>query len=711
MSAIDPNLPPPSETEVITDVPHPDDGHGNGGNGHGKSTALRGLMRLGEAVEIDLERRLPAYSNNYVGCYAAKSLGSDSRDLIAYVCEPQFTPRNRQGPSYANLSNPSLLPLVASGVGSVQETGVSRFVFIYEDVLGNPIANNDINYCGGMRQDKLMEKVVNPLIGALKDMRDADLTHGAIRPGNLFDGGKENYDNVILGDCLSLPGSMSQPIMFEPIDRAMAQPTGRGLGSNQDDLYSFGVTVALLARTRDPMKGKVDVDVIGHKMQFGTYATLVSPEEHFSSSMVELLRGLLIDDRRLRWTMDDVLTWMDGRRLSPKQAPKKQKAARALSFHGKSYSQPNMLGRDLFTRVQETVQLVESGDLEQWIKRSLEDDLMLSRYLAGIRSAEDQGRGASFWDRLVSRMGLVLDPTSPIRFKNIAVTGEGISTALAEAFVSKKDITTFKEILSSSLISFWMNILTDLNYDMAPFFNRFETCRNYIHQPAIGFGLERVLYFLNEDVHCLSPAIERFYVRTPEEFLEACEVIAALPDDKRPTQMMDRHSTAFLSAKDRKICEPFLFDLASTEPYRHVLGTLQVLASIQRYYRMPNMPNLGLWVAQKIEPLYERYHDAENRKMLRQKIDEVADKGDLSRILSTIDNAELLRTDLLNFRRAMRDYRLLINEKDELIKRLSNVTYFGRREGRETSVILSGIIATMMIIGVIVMYMNGARLL
>ncbi|HEY8963561.1 MAG TPA: hypothetical protein VIN59_03760, partial [Alphaproteobacteria bacterium] len=280
---------------------------------------LRGRMMFGDSIEIDLGKRLISYSNNYVGAYSAKSLGSDGRELIAYVCEPMFTPRNRQGPAYAGITNPSLLHLIGSGIGRIPETGVARFVFIYENVLGKAIADKNVGFCGGMKSEKVMDKIVVPLIGALKDLRDNDIVHGAIRPTNMFDGGKENYDYVMLGDCLSTPASLAQPVLLEPIDRAMASPTGRGIGTNQDDLYALGVSIALLVRTRDPMRAKSDADIIQNKMQYGTYATLLAPEDHLPGGMVELLRGLMMDDRRLRWTLDDVLTWMDGRRLSPKQ--------------------------------------------------------------------------------------------------------------------------------------------------------------------------------------------------------------------------------------------------------------------------------------------------------------------------------------------------------------------------------------------------------
>jgi len=687
-----------------------DSAHSDVNAGGFKGTPLKGRMMFGDTIEIDLSTRLAKYSNQYVGAYMAKSISADAREYIAYVCEPQYTPRNRLGPSYASVANAALLRLIGSGIGRIVDQNLKRFVFIYENALGNPIAETDLSVAMGMKAERVMERVVHPIIGVLKDLRDNDIVHGGIRATNIFDGGKENYDHVVLGECLSLPPSMAQPSIYEPIDRALAQPTGRGLATNQDDLYSLGVTITLLIRTKDPMKGKTDAEILQNKMQYGTFSTLLDAGEHISGALLELLRGLLYDDRAQRWTLDEVLSWLDGRRLSPKQSSKKLKAARPMPFNGKTYSYPALLARDLFQRPQEAVQLIDSGDLYQWIKRSLDDELMLLRFDNAVASAEEGGRTGTYWDRLISRMAIALDPDGPIRYKNLSLTGEGISTAMAEAFVMNKDLTTYSEIFNGTLLSFWMATLTDLNHDVASFVSRFEACRNYVRQPGPGFGLERVLYFLNPDVHCLSPVISKFYARSPEEFLQAAEEIAA-DTAHRPGRLMDRHSIAFLCVKDRKVAEPYLYDLASNEPYKYTLGTLQCLAAIQRYYKMPPMRNLTQWMADFIEPVFDRFHDRDVRRELRKKVAEVRDRGDLAKLLSILDNAELLRVDLVNFRNAMRQYRALVQERDDLGIRARDIKFYGRREGRETSVIVAGFIATLLIVGVIILYFNGARIL
>jgi hypothetical protein len=153
-------------------------------------------------------------------------------------------------------------------------------------------------------------------------------------------------EKVILGDLIATPPSFAQPALFEPIERAQCAPLGRGLGTFEDDLYSLGVTLTVLLRTRDPMEGLSDEGIIREKVEQGSYAALTG-RERFTGAILELLRGLLYDDRAQRWTLDDVVSWLDGQRLSPKQSSKKLKAARQIQFHGERYNRPSLLAADL----------------------------------------------------------------------------------------------------------------------------------------------------------------------------------------------------------------------------------------------------------------------------------------------------------------------------------------------------------------------------
>src|SRR3954466_8276049 len=81
------------------------------------------------------------------------------------------------------------------------------------------------------------------------------------------------------------------------------------------------------------------------------------------------------------------------------------------------------------------VPLVENGELDRWLRRSLGDDVRAEAVASAVEPAGVAGRGANFEDRLISRGGLAVQPAGPIRYKQKSVMVDGFGAALADAFV------------------------------------------------------------------------------------------------------------------------------------------------------------------------------------------------------------------------------------------------------------------------------------
>ena len=86
---------------------------------------------------------------------------------------------------------------------------------------------------------------------------------------------------------------------------------------------------------------------------------------------------MLQDDPVRRWDIDEVLAWTEGRRLSPKQGRKENKAARPIEFNNNKYDRAINLAIDLRKDVSSGAAIILEGDLEQWIERSLDDKDLL----------------------------------------------------------------------------------------------------------------------------------------------------------------------------------------------------------------------------------------------------------------------------------------------------------------------------------------------
>ena len=56
----------------------------------------------------------------------------------------------------------------------------------------------------------------------------------------------EEMTEIVIGENLTSPPGYDQPSIFEPIERAMSHPAGRGVGTSRDDIYAMGVTIGIL---------------------------------------------------------------------------------------------------------------------------------------------------------------------------------------------------------------------------------------------------------------------------------------------------------------------------------------------------------------------------------------------------------------------------------------------------------------------------------
>ncbi len=661
---------------------------------------------LNDAIEILYDKRMPHLDHGPVAAYGARNKGEvEGFPYFALICENNLVPRTRQAPLIAGINSPGLARLIASGVCYWPPGGGERYAFVYENNLGHPILKPGDSGLG-WRAEQVLQTVIRPAVLALSDLRDADVYHGSIRPSNMFDGGAKVVERVIFGDCLSTPPSYTQPAVYESIERAMADPLSRGRGTYEDDLYSFGVSLAVLLRHRDPMEGMNDEEIVKHKIENGSYTALTG-NERFTGAILELLRGLLYDDPSQRWTLAEISSWLDGQRLSPKQITKKIKAARPLQFNNDKYFRPSILAMDLNKNQPEAVHMVENGALGQWIERSLEDRTISNRLQESLDAAQETGRGPGYWDRLLARVSIALDISAPLRYKGLVLNPDGIPFAMADAMIRKKDIQPYIDIINQQLVTYWVTIQNDALVDIGALVSRFDSSRAFLKQQTMGYGIERCLYFLCQEAPCISDILKGYYVRSPEDLMYAYEDIAKKPN--RPHLFIDRHIAAFLSVKDKRVIDPFLADLNAGEFHRRIMGNVKVLALLQKRSHIDSLPGVAAWAAEILKPVYERLHDRHLREKLKQKIDRTAAAGDLNRVAAILDDPMMRQNDMLEFKQAMRDYSSMRDELAKLEADLSKPQSFGREAGHEYAAIASAVIGGIAIMAVAFMhFMKGS---
>lgn len=651
---------------------------------------------LNDEIEILPDKRLPHLDQGEVKAYAARSVRRDRPgSYFALLCEKHLIPRVRAITQFSAILNKSIAKFVASGVVDWSPEGAQRYVFIYEDTLGKPLMKYPDRGGLGWKQDMVMNVVIKPMINLLQDLRDADLAHGNIRPSNMFDGGLPIIEHVILGECLSTPPCSVSSSVFMTVEKYGAHPISRGLPTHEDDMYAFGASLAMILRERDPLEGMSDEEIFHRKVEHGSYITLTD-KNRFAGGILELLRGLLYDDRSQRWAIEDVLKWMEGQRLTPKQSARKQKAQRALELSGNKYYNTEFLVADLQKDQVSAARLVESGELGQWITRSLEDKLVHARVEQAIETAQEFGKSTGYNDRLLCRVGIALNPEFPIRYKTIATKVEGFSYALAQAFALKQDLQPYADFINQQIVMFWIQHQTDMRLDVGSLTSRFDNCRMYLRQITIGYGIERCLYFMCPDSPCMSDKLAGYYVRTPEDLLEALERISEHP--KRPDLFLDRHSIAFLSVKDRKVTDQWLVDLNAPEFYKRVRANIRCIAAIQERSRMRMFPGVTRWAADMLPPVFEHYHDREFREKIKNHVAKLKESGDIVKLAALLDDETVTKQDNALYLEARKEYYTLRKEEHLLEANLQRPDKFGKATGHEIAAVVSSIIAAIIIL-------------
>lgn len=655
--------------------------------------------------EIDASTPLPHFHSGIVKAYRARHTKGQG-DFLAYVSEPDLVPRHSKMDVYEGIINPQLCRIAHRGKGFWPPDQKEQYFLIYHDNFGAPYLEADEEEALDLKSDFVTENVLKPFVGILQDFRDKDFVHGNINLRNVFQGGDSSSARMLLGDCLATPTGVRQNVAYEPIDRGMTDPVSRGPGRLSSDIYAFGVLLAAMLREHDPFRGLEPDQIVRKKIELGSYAA-VTGKERFTGPILELLRGVLHDDCDQRWTIDEILVWMDGRRLTPKQAARKVVAQRPIVFNNKKYTQPITLAMDIEMNPHEARRLVEDGELKNWFERAMEKPELYEKIESVLLFAGEAVHVKGQEDKLVSHLSMGIDPDAPIRFKGMRMHPDGIGSALAQTYVLKKNLNVFVDLINQNTVMSWIKIQSS-NVDIGGLVNKFDKCRMSLRQSKIGFGLERCLYVLNPECRCLSDKLKNYYVLSPEDMLHAFEDLCQ--KGKEPAVFIDRHIAAFLSMKDNKVIDSYLADLAAPEHYKIVQGSLNCFALIQKRSSLPKFPGIASAFADQLNVVYKRYHDRTVREALKKNISRYAQEGDLVKMAGLLDNAEVKQKDFVAFKRALKEYRDLENEYKKLEAGLNNKSTFGTATGQEVSAVISSALGGLIILFVSFLYFSGGGL-
>ncbi|MBV6633409.1 MAG: hypothetical protein KI792_10325 [Alphaproteobacteria bacterium] len=681
----------------------PDQNAGAGKAPGGSAPGSNAVVAIGGAYEVDPKKPLPALSSPGTKAFEARSKTDPKKQLFALVCQGPMPVRLPILQSMVGLDNAHLIKLAHSGIVVWPPDQVQRVVMLFQRPVGSRLTGEDGR--GEIwTHDQVTQKLIAPMVSVLRDLESRKICHGAIRPSNMF-APKGLAEGVVLGECVTQPVGYHQPVLYETLQRGMADPAGRGVGATSDDLYALGMTILTLLQGEPPLAGMSDEDILDRKLVYGSFYALVQ-KSRVPTNMLEPLRGLLNDDPFERWTLEDIESWLGGRRLSPRPPEPPRKAVRPFEFGAHVAWEARGLARVLSRDPATAHRLYEQGEVEAWMRRALGEKNITEIVVAELEAAGNAPRNQREPEVVVSRCGIAMAPDGPIRLRGRAAFPSGIGGLLTEAVVNKRDPSAPVQMILAGMSGHWGMLQKKHKIEPSSKPMDLEQLRNLLERSGFGFGLERALYELDDSIPCQSPMLDKHYVLTPNDLLRALERLA--PVKSRHGMPIDAHIAAFLMVRFRKLEDWLLKSLNDQlDPGRSVVAMAQILGSMQERLGNKKLPGLSKWIVGLADPAIDRLHNHDARKKLKAKVEELAEEGMITPIAQALDDPTTMNQDAVQYGKAQAKFAKIVDEIAKLEEEISDPDLLARGFGRELAAVVSGMLGALGTFGVIGYYMFG----
>jgi eukaryotic-like serine/threonine-protein kinase len=642
-------------------------------------------VRLHDRFDIQYDKPLVEYRTRTAPAFEAVDAKSRASRYFALICDPRQPIRAEAAARLRVLRSQNVLTPIDMGPVDWAPSNRRQLAIIYEQPIGGRLADTADGPMKPWSEESIVANILAPLILGIAEMEKEGLAHRGINPANIFFR-DPNRRVAMLGDCVSAAPGLLQPAVYETIEGAMADQSGRGGGGPGADLYALGVLVLHLYQGKMPMAGLPVAEIVEEKLKRGSYQTLVE-EGRVSLNLGELVRGLVCDDPQGRWRLQDLHMWLDGRRLTPKPQPQPVRAARGFDLAGESCS----TGRHLSwvmdrTGEESAARVMRSQAFEIWLTRTLADRKIMDGVSAAFATRADSTvRGPAQTSQFVARVQMALDPPAPIRYRGLKLAADGIGYALATAMMNGQDLLLLAEVIQSRLAQFWIGRQIHGNLDTRPL----ERLNRLLEDQRPGYGVERVAYELVPGLHCLSPFVELRYVDTPADMLAALEL--AVAGGAVESWPIDRHVAAFLAQRERAIDDGMLAALVHQDPAIRVLATLQVLAYLQENYGPQSVPALTNLFGRQCKPVIERFRNRHTRARLQNGLAAVLKENNLKKLALYLDNGDEQKKDALRFHRARIEFQSTIGRLEKCDKDEAELEMTTREAGRTLAVRLASL--------------------
>ena len=628
---------------------------------------------FGDRYVVNTTKPIPEFSTRGGDAFAVNDQEKSGGDCYAVVHHPAVPVRNEMYKTLRGKPVSNLICPIERGLMNLTLDGrkVQRLVTIFGRPTGGALMGPDGKLNPRVNANRLRQNVALSILKAITALHKRGFTHRSIMPTNIYFS-TPTSDDVVLGECYSMPPGYMQPFGMETLDLALADPTARGVGDVASDYFQMGATLQALYFGEMVWRGRDRDSMLMARVNQGSFWALGGGRE-IPGALGSLIRGLTADESEERWGAEDVLDWFEGVGKPKRTTMRAWSMNRPTTFKGVAVVDRRLLANAFARDPAEAANFLKSVDFPSWVQMSFRDEVLSERLESLLNVKPDSGFGGMRADdyKMVARVCMFLHPTGPVHYKTTSLFLDGIPSLVAEAF-SRDDRETLSAVVEMLDGKFLQTISEICEIRGVQFGKQIADLRKIMAHATskqLGKGMERVLYELNPILPCVSLRFSNVWIGSIIQMMRALERIASISNARNI--LLDRHLAAFCATHGTELEREFN-NLAAAQhsPAKFNSLSLNFFGLLQQRCKMESLPNLTAKLVDGLAPAVKGLKNKKRRETVQSALDKSKKGGDIGKLCTEVNMIKVQAEDAREFSQARTLVSRLERERKKLTRKI-----------------------------------------
>ena len=517
----------------------------------------------------------------------------------------------------------------------------------------------------------LRQNVTLSVLKSITSLHKRGFVHRSIMPTNIYFA-TPNSDEVVLGECYSMPPGYMQPFAMEALPLALADPTSRGAGDASADYYQMGSALQALYFGEQLWNGRDRNSTLMARINQGSFWALSGGRE-IPGALGALIRGVMADETDERWGAEEVLDWFEGIGKSKRTTMRTWAMSRPTTFKGVAVVDRRLLADAFAREPKEAAAFLKSIDFPSWVKMSFRDEVLSERLENMLNVKTDSGFGGVRADdyKMVSRVCMFLHPHGPVNYKGHSFYLDGLPSMVAEAFSrdDRETLSAIVEVLDIKFLQTLNDICEPHSKNIDKELPRLRKYMEHATSKQLGRGMERVLYEMNSILPCISQRFSHVWIGSVIQMMRALERIAAIGATRNI--LLDRHLAAFCAAHGTDLEREFnALAAAQHNPAKFNSLSMDFFGLLQKRCNMEALPHLTGKLVDGLAPAVKELKNKKRRERVQGLLEKGKKGGDITKLTADVNMVRAQMEDAREYAQARTLVSRLERERVQLSRKI-----------------------------------------